>query len=127
LSIALKSILGLGALVMASCSTIGAKEESEKLVGHWRSTDERHVAEYVFLGNGSFSGFVAAEGSMLSQFTGKWLLRDGSIRYEYTGDRMGRIPSGTRDRDKLLRIGRDYFVIEAADGSVRKYVRANNG
>ena len=40
---------------------------------------------------------------------------------------MGRIPVGTKDRDKLLRIGRDYFVIEAADGSVRKYVRASNG
>lgn len=127
MSIALKLILGLGALVMASCSTGGAKTERQKLIGHWRATDERYVAEYTFLGNGTFSGLVASERSLLSRYTGKWLLRGGSIRYEYTSDKMGRIPAGTKDRDKLLRIGRDYFVIEAADGSVRKYVRVSNG
>ena len=112
---------------MASCSTVGARAESQDLVGRWRSTDERHVAEFAFLGNGTFSGFVAGEGSLVSQFTGKWRLRDGSILYEYTGDKMGRIPAGTRDRDKLLRISQDYFVIQSADGRVRKYVRVSGG
>jgi hypothetical protein len=124
LSIVLKSILALGALGMTSCSTVGARTESQKLVGRWRSTSAQHVAEYIFLGNGTFSGFVASEGALLSQHTGKWLLRDGAILYEYTSDKIGRIRVGTKDRDKLLKIGRDYFVIEAADGSVRKYVRA---
>ena len=119
--------MALGALVMAACSTVGAKAENQKLVGRWRSTDELHVAEYTFLANGTFSGFVASEGSMLSQFTGQWLLRDGAIRYKYTGDKLGRIAPGTRDRDKLVSISQGYFVIESADGRVRKYVRIDRG
>ena len=63
----------------------------------------------------------------MSQYTGRWLLRDGAILYQYTSDKMGRIRVGTKDRDKLLRVDPDYFMIEAADGSVRKYVRSGNG
>jgi hypothetical protein len=127
LSIALKSLLGLGALILAACSTVGGNVESQKLVGRWRSTNERHVAEYAFFGDGTFTGFVATEGSMLSQFTGRWHLRGGSIQYDYTSDKMGRIPAGTKDRDKLIRVNRDYFVIEAADGGIREYKRIGGG
>lgn len=120
-----KTILLLAAFLASSCSTIGGKAES-KLVGRWRWIDSRHTAEYVFLRNGNFSGYVTRDDTLLSKFAGRWLLRDGAILYEYTGDKMGHIPPGTRDRDKLRSITHDHFVIEAADGSVRKYVRVND-
>jgi len=128
LPIAIKAILAFGAFLVASCASVGEKTES-KLIGRWHSIDRRgHTAELSFLGNGTFSGSVSGDdGSLISQFKGRWLLRDGVILYQYTSDKTGRIRVGTKDRDKLLRIGRDYFVIEAADGSVRKYVRARNG
>ena len=128
LSIAVKTILTLGAFLVASCASVGEKTES-KLIGRWHSVDQRgHTAELSFLGNGTFSGSVSGDdGSLISQFTGRWLLRDGAILYHYSSDKMGRIRVGTKDRDKLLKIERDYFVIEAADGSVRKYVRAKSG
>jgi hypothetical protein len=81
--------------------------------------------EYVFLDNGAFRGSVTSEGAMVSQFTGKWSLRGDSILYEYTGDTMGTIPVGTKDRDTLIAVETDHYVIEAADGSRRKYVRVN--
>jgi hypothetical protein len=123
-----KTILTFGAFLVASCASVGEKTES-KLIGRWHSVDQRgHTAELSFLGNGTFSGSVSGDGgSLISQFRGRWLLRDGAILYQYSSDKMGRIRVGTKDRDKLLRIGRDYFVIEAADGSVRKYVRAKSG
>jgi hypothetical protein len=126
--IAVKTILTFGALLVASCASVGEQTES-KLIGRWHSIDQRgHTAELSFLGNGTFSGSVSGDdGSLISQFTGRWLLRDGAILYQYTSDKTGRIRVGTKDRDKLLRIERDYFVIEAADGSVRKYVRASKG
>ena len=127
--IAVKTILTCGAFLVASCASVGEKTES-KLIGRWHSVDRMgHTAELSFLGNGTFSGSVSGgdNRSLISQFTGRWLLRDGVILYQYTSDKTGRIRVGTKDRDKLLRIGRDYFVIEAADGSVRKYVRAGNG
>jgi hypothetical protein len=126
--IAIKMVLTFGAFLVASCASVAEKTES-KLIGRWHSVDQRgHTAELSFLGNGTFSGSVSGgDGSLISQFRGRWLLRDGVILYHYSSDKMGRIRVGTKDRDKLLRIGRDYFVIEAADGSVRKYVRARNG
>jgi hypothetical protein len=128
LSIAVKTILALGAFLVASCSTVGEELET-KLIGRWHSSDKwGHRAEYEFFTNGTFSGSVKSDdGSLMSQYTGRWRLRDGAILYQYTSDKTGRIRVGTRDRDKLLRIDRDYFVIEAADGSVRKYVRESNG
>ena len=97
------------------------------MVGRWRWTDSRHTAEYVFLRDGTFTGFVSSDGALLSKFTGRWLVRKGAILYEYTSDKTGRIQAGTKDRDKLLAAAHDHFVIEAADGSVRKYVRVNGG
>jgi hypothetical protein len=120
----LKLVLTLGALILASCATVGEREES-KLIGRWRSTDRQHTAEYAFFDNGSFKGSVTGGGALVSKFTGNWSLRAGAILYEYTGDEMKRIPVGTKDSDKLLRIGRDQYVIEAADGTIRTYQRVS--
>jgi beta-lactamase class A len=122
----IKAILLLAAFCTQSCSTVGEKAKNG-LVGRWQWADSQHTAEYVFLENGNFTGYVTGNGALLSKFTGRWLLRQGVIFYEYTGDKMGRIRAGTRDRDKVRDIAHDYFVIEAADGSVRKYVRVSGG
>lgn len=128
LSTAVKAILTFGAFLVASCSTVGQKADS-RLIGKWETVDQRGIkADYDFLRNGTFTGSVrSGDGLVLSQYTGKWQLRDGAILYQYTSDKKGRIPVGTKDRDKLITIDRDYFVIEAGDGSVRKYVRTGNG
>lgn len=126
MSTIVKTILLLAAFFAASCSTTGQKVES-KLVGRWQWNDSRHTAEYVFLGNGNFTGYVTGDGTLLSKFTGRWLIRDSAILYEYTGDKMGHIRAGTKDRDQLRTITHDHFVIETADGSVRKYLRVSGG
>jgi hypothetical protein len=120
--------LSFGAFLLVSCSTVGEKAES-KLIGRWFSSDRSgNTAVYEFRGNGTFNGSVkTGDGLLISEYTGRWQLRDGAIHYQYTGDKMGRIRAGTKDRDKLLKVERDYFVIEAADGSVRRYVRAKAG
>jgi hypothetical protein len=125
---AVKTVLIFGALLFASCSSI-AERANSKLIGKWRSTDQRgHTAVYEFLANGTFRGSVTDhDGSLLSEFVGRWVFRDRTISYEYISDKTGRIRAGTKDRDKLLTIDRDHFVIEAADGSIRKYVRVING
>ena len=122
----IKTLLLLTVFFAASCATVGEKAEST-LVGRWRWTDSRHTAEYVFLRDGTFTGFVTSDGALLSKFTGKWAVREGAILYKYTSDKTGRIQVGTKDRDKLITAAHDHFVIEAADGSVRKYLRVSGG
>lgn len=60
---------------------------------------------------------------MISKFTGRWSVEGNILHYTYVSDALNRIPPGSVDRDKLLSIDRESFVIEAADGSQRKYLR----
>ena len=118
----MKAILVLSGLLLASCLTSGGINQN-RLVGKWRSTGERHTAEYLFLGNGTFSGSVSSGAAVVSQFVGKWSVSGDSILYEYVRDIKGTIPAGTKDRDTLVAVAKDHYIIEAADGSRRKYVR----
>ena len=93
------------------------------LAGEWLYKDPAQSCRYEFKKDGTFSGEVTQGGETLSRFTGKWAVQGKELHYEYTGDVLGRIPPGTRDRDKLLSTAKDHFVIEASDGSQRTYVR----
>jgi hypothetical protein len=118
----LKAVLALVALLGASCATLERSRES-KLVGQWRTTNPRATVDYTFVKDGTFSGRVTSEGTIVANFTGKWSLTADEILYDYISDTVGTIAPGTRDRDKLLTIAADHFVIEARDGSRRKYLR----
>ena len=115
----------LTALFAASCATVN-QPRREALVGTWRSTAGPQVGEYRFLPDGTFTGSVRSRGALLAKFTGRWVLRDGAIAYEYLSDATGNIAPGTRDRDKLVAISSGTYTIEAADGSRREYVRVSD-
>jgi hypothetical protein len=94
-----------------------------RLVGEWRYADARQSCRYVFADNGSFTGEVTFQGKTVSRFRGRWGLTGHVLSYEYQSDLLGRIPPGTVDHDELLRVDRDAFLIRAADGSERRYLR----
>ena len=120
----LKAALALTALLLASCATVGPPRGS-KLLGKWRMTNPQATVDYTFMKNGTFSGRVTAAGRLVANFTGNWSVEGDEILYEYTSDTAGGIAPGTRDRDKLIQIAPDHFVIEARDGSRRKYIRVS--
>jgi hypothetical protein len=66
---------------------------------------------------------VRLRGKLESKFTGTWDVKGDHLLYSYISDELGRIPAGATDRDKLLSLERDSFLIEAADGSRRRYSR----
>ena len=117
--------LALIALLLASCASV-ERTRQNKLVGKWRTTSARATVDYTFVKDGTFSGRVTSAGRIVANFTGKWSLTSDEILYEYITDSAGSIAPGTRDRDKLLTIAPDHFVIEARDGSRRKYLRVVN-
>jgi hypothetical protein len=117
------AILILAIALSAGCASISDSTAAEPLVGRWRYADSAQICEYEFLKDGKFVGYVSARGKMLSQFSGSWSLGGGAIHYLYTFDLLGRIPPGTRDQDRLVALKKTYFVIEAGDGSRRKYLR----
>ena len=120
--VSMKSLLLLTLLLLASCAS-GPRTMNVTLAGEWLYKDPVQSCRYLFRNDGTFSGEVRQRGEALSQFTGKWQVRGEELLYEYTGDALGKIPVGTRDRDKLLETRQDQFVIEASDGSRRTYRR----
>lgn len=108
--------------LLASCASL-PPQGKDSLVGEWRYADDRQSCHYHFKKDGNFSGEVRLGGKLASKFTGTWHIRGDLLLYTYTSDELGRIPAGTTDRDKLLSVESDAFLIEAADGSRRRYSR----
>ena len=118
----MKSLLLLSLFLLISCATTPG-DPSLALAGEWLYKDPAQSCRYVFKKDGTFSGEVSQEGQALSRFRGNWSVQGDALLYEYTGDELGRIEPGTRDRDKLLSTAPSEFVIEASDGSRRVYRR----
>ena len=118
----MKSLLFLTLFLLVSCAS-SRRDTSITLAGEWLYKDPAQSCRYVFETDGTFRGEVTQHGESLSRFTGNWAVRGDTLLYEYTGDALGRIAPGTRDRDKLIKTAKDEFVIEASDGSRRTYRR----
>jgi hypothetical protein len=118
----MKTVLALMLCLMASCAGVGSNS-SNSLVGEWRYADKIQSCHYVFKQDGSFNGDVIYHARLVSKFTGRWSVSGDVLRYTYVADALDRIPAGATDRDRLLSVQGEFFVIEAADGSKRKYVR----
>jgi len=121
----MKAILALFALLaLASCATIERQRKSE-LVGDWRYSDQTQSCHYSFRPDSSFSGEVMRHKKLVLKFTGRWKIEGSALNYVYLTEAFGRIPRGTTDRDQLLEVKKDSFLIQAANGERRRYLRVN--
>ena len=118
----MKVVLFLLTCLLAACASL-PHQGRESLVGEWRYADKLQSCRYHFKKDGSFTGEVRLRGELASKFTGTWDVQGDLLLYRYTSDELGRIPAGATDRDKLLSVERDSILIEAADGSRRRYAR----
>jgi hypothetical protein len=108
--------------LLGACASL-PPQGRESLVGHWRYADKLQSCRYHFKKDGYFTGEVRLRGELASKFTGTWDVQGDVLLYRYISDELGRIPTGATDRDKLLSVERDSFLIEAADGNRRRYTR----
>jgi hypothetical protein len=121
-ALGMKAVLALTLCLMASCAGLRSSSQNS-LVGEWRYADKIQSCHYVFSRDGSFKGEVVYHAKLISKFTGRWSIEGDTLFYTYVSDALDRIPAGAIDRDKLLSVRREFFIIQAADGSKRKYVR----
>ena len=109
--------------LLAACASVDSPSRVRQLVGNWRYTDEVQSCDYSFRNDGSFTGEVKLRKKLISKFKGRWSVRGQTLLYSYVSDVLKRIPAGATDRDQLLEIRTDSFVIQAANGERRRYVR----
>jgi hypothetical protein len=118
----MKIALAFVSCLLVSCASFSSGPRN-RLVGEWKYADKIQSCRYAFKPDGSFTGEVSYRGELVSKFRGRWAVKADILLYNYTSDALGRIPAGAIDRDKLLSVERDAFLIEAADGSRRRYLR----
>lgn len=112
----------IGCLLLAACATTGPGPD-RRLVGTWRYADKTQSCRYSFNADGSFTGDVRRRTKTISRFTGRWAVQGNALFYKYRSDAFGRIPPGAEDQDTLLEVGGDSFLIQAANGEQRRYLR----
>jgi hypothetical protein len=110
-------------LSLTACATLESPSRSRQLVGNWRYADEVQSCRYSFESDGSFTGEVKLRTKLISKFKGRWSVQGETLLYSYVSDALSRIPAGAMDRDQLLEIKKDSFVIQAANGDRRRYMR----
>ena len=118
----MKAVFALILCSLASCAGLSSSFP-QSLVGEWRYADKTQACHYVFNRGGTFNGDVVYHGKTISRFTGRWSVDRDVLLYTYISDEFKRIPAGATDRDKLLNVAPEFFIIEAADGSKRRYLR----
>lgn len=121
----MRMLLVLLLSLLASCATSSGPLQRE-LIGRWRYADAAQSCRYSFTADGKFTADVALKGKPASRFTGRWSVKGDSLFYQYLTDAQGAVPTGATDQDKLLAVRKDFFIIQAADGSQRKYERLSN-
>ena len=94
-----------------------------QLLGHWRYDDDSQSCDCVFFEDGTFTGSITRRKKVISEFTGQWSLENDTLTYIYASDAFNLIEPGYRDRDKLVEVSKDYYVVKPIGGHDRKYVR----
>ena len=121
----MKAILALFSLLALSSCVIIDRQSKSQLLGDWRYSDRSQSCHYSFRPDGSFSGEVTRRRRLVLKFTGRWKIEGNALNYVYLTEAFGRIPGGTTDRDQLLEVKKDSFLIQAANGERRRYLRVN--
>lgn len=125
---------GTGYLIVAAAAFVamvfssGAEEfKADDLIGTWRYEDVTRIAEGTFKKNGTYTSKIIKAGVVTLEIDGKWSLEDGMILYEITKSSEPRIPAGIRDRDRILKLTEDTYIIQAVNGARREYKRVPPG
>src|SRR6266849_3073888 len=111
-------------LVLAPIARSEGYGRDARLIGHWQYVENAElISEMTFREDGTFDARVMKKGNVDVSVEGKWLTRGKFLYYLYTKISPPRVPVGRRDKDTIVEIEKDYFVLVSVDHRVRKYVK----
>ena len=120
----IRVFLFVASLAIATLACSENYSRDPRLVGSWRYVENTEsTTEITFRKDGTFFSKVIKDGEKYVEVDGKWLTRDGCLYYIYTKVSPPRVPSGTRDKDTILEIAKDYLVLVTAAHRTKKYVK----
>ncbi len=90
-------------------------------VGHWQASQEGFVSDYVIENDGTFTGYVAQNGTPLWTCAGKWTLSGKTVCTVLTRSSSDKIPVGTKDRKVIVEVTSESCSLQLSNGSILKY------
>jgi hypothetical protein len=94
-----------------------------RLVGHWTYKGPEASSILIISKDGTWSGTVTLPDQPEAQFEGKWLTDEEHIYWLYTKSSSPKVKPGGRDKDKLVEITEDFFVVDTRSNRRVKYIR----
>jgi hypothetical protein len=94
----------------------------DQLVGHWRYADKFYGCDWILQEDGTFTGSVTRGGILVSRQTGRWIIEGDQLVCSSIRDEFNMLGSST-DRDLLLEVTEQFFIIKTRQGIRRRYER----
>jgi len=92
-------------------------------VGHWLYKSADAIATLAIEADGTWSGTLTLPGQPEDRFEGRWTTDGEFIYWFYTKSSTPKIKPGAQDKDKIVEVGKDYFVLHTQHDHQPKYVR----
>jgi hypothetical protein len=96
---------------------------TEKILGHFRTGNFSNNCDIHFKVRGYYSGICSSKNKILWTYSGVWQIKGHYLNTLYTKSSLRSVPPGTKDKDKIIEIKDNYFIIENQSGRISKYVR----
>jgi hypothetical protein len=98
---------------------------SGQLVGRWRARQGAYVCEWVLKDDGTFVADVAERGITISHVIGAWGIESTELVSTCNEDEFDLVGPGHQERDVLLEVATDHFILRTRQGIRRKYERVH--
>src|SRR5438552_12836498 len=89
---------------------------SNQLVGCWRGREGAYTCDWVLQRDGTFTADVSQRGVAISRSIGTWTIEGGELVSVCTKDEFDLIGPGHIERDMLLEVSADYFILGTRQG-----------
>jgi len=96
------------------------------LAGSWVRAEGVATANLQFKGDGTFSGWYEAHGSVTWRYAGTWKLDGHMLTRVYTASSAAQVPVGFTEQGEVVLIGCQTFAIRMADGNTQSFKRTGD-
>ncbi len=98
---------------------------AEQLAGRWRTRQAAYGWDWLLRVDGTFTADISEHGVTISRPIGTWSIESDELVSVYSDDEFDLIGRGQRDRDRLLEVTEEYFILTTRQGIRRRYERVH--
>lgn len=101
---------------------------ASSLIGSWKhvNSEKEKTIQLNFYTNGKYDGHLKQKKTIAIDFSGTWKIKDSTLYYVYEKSSSNSASKGDTDKDIIIDITNDFFIIQTINGEIKKYNRINS-